>query len=239
MSTEVKHTDNTHRIQKILAHIGLASRREIESWISDGRLTISGKTIQPGCRIAWGDKVLLDGKQIKWPANKKQQSRVLLYHKPRGEICSRVDSDRPTVFAALPKPEFGRWVNVGRLDYNTSGLLIFTNDGEYANKLMHPKYGVLRTYLVKIYGDKLSTDVVTKLLQGVMLDDGMANFCSMKYMRGYGLNHWYNVTLKEGRNREVRRMFAVVNAQVNKLMRIAYGKWNLPKSLRPGEYVLV
>jgi 23S rRNA pseudouridine2605 synthase len=218
------------RLQKLLAAAGLGSRREIETWIAAGRLSVNGQPAALGMRAGPGDEILLDGKPIQLRA--ARAVRVLLYHKPVGELVTRADPEgRPTVFSRLPP---GRWIAVGRLDLNSSGLLLLTDSGELANRLMHPRYEVVREYLARVQGP---VDI-EKLRRGVPLDDGDAAFESIDALEreASGANRWYRVSLREGRNREVRRLFAAVGARVGRLRRVRYGPVELPRDLQPGEW---
>jgi 23S rRNA pseudouridine2605 synthase len=220
------------RIQKILARAGLGSRREIEQWIAAGRVSVNGAIISLGARALPGDHILVDGKPIAAP--QAEAARVLLYHKPVGELVTRSDPQgRRTVFASLPP---GRWVAVGRLDLNSSGLLLFTDSGELANRLMHPKYEVEREYAARVRGE-LSSDEIKQLLAGVLIDGKSARLESIGPDRpGEGSNRWYRVVLKEGRNREVRRLFEALGHPVSRLVRLRYGPVKLPSDLAPGRW---
>lgn len=226
------------RVQKLLADTGFASRREIDRLIQAGRVIVDGKPAVPGSRLNGDEKVFVDGKRVRLPeapARKKSLPDVLLYHKPTGEITARRDPEgRKTVFESLPRPPRGRWIAVGRLDLNTSGLLLFTNDGALANRLMHPRYEIVRHYAVRVRGD-LADGQLAALSTGIELEDGAACFERIEAMGGGRANHWYEVSLREGRNREVRRMFEAVGAVVSRLMRIAYGPIALGKLAR-GRY---
>lgn len=222
------------KIQKVLANAGIASRRKVESMISEGRITVDGKQAKIGDRITNKANVTVDGKKI--DLIPKIKRKILIYHKPEGEICSRVtEPGKPSVFDHLPELDEGRWISIGRLDVNTSGLLIFTNDGDYANYLMHPSSDIEREYKVRIYGD-VTEEIIKKLKRGVKLEDGIAKFTSIKPGSKTGKNQWFNVVLKEGRNREVRRLWESQGVKVNRLMRIRFGEYVLPRSLNPGEY---
>ncbi|MDH3370080.1 MAG: 23S rRNA pseudouridine(2605) synthase RluB [Gammaproteobacteria bacterium] len=223
----------SEKLQKVLARAGLGSRRQIERWITEGRITIDGKPATLGARVTVGQILRVDGRTV--PAHAFQtQPRILLYHKPEGEVCTRSDPQgRPTVFDKLPTLRGARWIAVGRLDYNTSGLLLFTTDGELANRLMHPSREIEREYAVRILG-KISDAMLTRLKEGVMLNDGPARFESIVDAGGTGANHWYHVTLKEGRNREVRRLWETVGAKVSRLMRVRYGPVALPPYFHAG-----
>lgn len=224
------------KLHKLLADAGLGSRREIERWIAAGKIHINGHVAQIGERVTLDDIILLEGKHV-WPpitAKNILPSTVWVYHKPIGEICSRHDpKQRPTVFEHLPKLIQQRWISIGRLDFNTSGLLLFTTDGELAQKLMHPSSRILRIYEVRVYG-QVTPESVARLLKGIRLSDGLAKFLQITHLRGEGANHWYRVALAEGRNREVRRLWESQGIQVNRLIRVAYGPISLPADLPPG-----
>lgn len=217
----------------MLAAAGLASRREVETWIEAGRVTVNGKVATLGDRATPSDVILVDGKAIARPAS--SEPRVLLYHKPVGQLVTRSDPQgRPTVFSQLPP---GRWVAVGRLDLNSSGLLLLTDSGDLANRLMHPRYGLEREYVARIRG-ALQPSEERKLLQGVTLDGIPARFESVRSDRGSeGTNRWYRVVLKEGRNREVRRLFEALGHPVSRLVRVRYGPLELPADLAPGRWI--
>lgn len=216
----------------MLAAAGLGSRREIESWIEAGRITVNGVVAKLGDRAGSGDEIAVDGKAVRLAD--KSAGRILIYNKPEGELVTRKDPEgRPTVFTRLPP---GRWVAVGRLDFNSSGLLLFTDDGELANRLMHPRYEVEREYEARVQGDLRAGDL-EKLRHGVQLEDGLAAFTRIDAAReGGGTNRWYRVALREGRNREVRRMFEAVGGRVSSLRRVRYGPVALPRDLKPGEW---
>ncbi len=224
------------KLHKILAQAGLGSRRELEEWIIAGRVSVNGLPAHVGQRIGPNDQVRVNGKPIKLRFE-RQLPRILLYHKPEGEIVSRDDPQgRATVFDKLPRIRGGRWVAVGRLDFNTSGLLIFTDSGELANRLMHPRYGLEREYAVRVIGE-LGPEQRATLLRGVQLEDGIAAFNSLQDAGGTGTNRWYRVTIGEGRNREVRRMLEAVAAPVSRLMRVRYGPIQLPPRLKRGMWM--
>lgn len=223
------------RLQKLLAEAGFGSRREIEAWIEQGRIAINTRIARLGDRALAGDEIRLDGKLIALGA--RAPVRVLAYHKPVGEMVTRNDpKGRSNVFERLPPLKDGKWVAVGRLDYNTSGLLLLTNSGELANRLMHPRYEVERDYAVRVHGT-LDDAVLAQLRRGVDLGDGPAAFESIEATGGEGSNRWYRVRLREGRNREVRRLFEAVGGRVNRLIRIRYGPIPLPRELDAGRWL--
>jgi len=225
--------DRPERLHKLLANSGLGSRREMEELIAAGRVTVNGEAAQIGQSVSPGDRVKINGKLVRL-RSADRLPRVLLYHKPEGEIVSRNDPQhRPSVFTSLPRMAAGRWVAVGRLDFNTSGLLLLTTSGDLANRLMHPRYQLLREYAVRILGD-LPDEARQRLLDGIELEDGQASFGSFQDAGGEGANRWYRVSLFEGRNREVRRMFEAVGVVVSRLIRIRYGPFVLPPGLKRG-----
>jgi 23S rRNA pseudouridine2605 synthase len=225
------------RLQKLLAAAGLGSRRSIEQWIRDGRITVSGRIAQLGDRAGPTDEVLLDGQKLNLEARAPERE-TLLYHKPLGEMTTRADPQgRPTVFERLPPPRKGRWITVGRLDVNTSGLLLFTTDGELAHRLMHPSSEIDREYLVRIRG-RPSQFALNQLLEGVTLEDGQARFDNIVQDETDGSHTTFRVVLHEGRNREVRRIWSAIGFEVSRLMRIRYGPIELPRDLRPGGWRL-
>ena len=224
------------RIQKILSRAGYGSRREIERWVEAGDILVNGQPATTGQPIDENDKVILRGQVLKLASRLKSKPQVLLYHKKVGEICSRHDPEgRPTVFDNLPKLSSGRWIQVGRLDINTDGLLLFTTDGELANRLMHPSYEIEREYAVRVLGE-VTDQIIETLSTGVMLEDGMAKFSQIKFEGGEGANSWYHVILHEGRNREVRRLWESQDLMVSRLRRIRYGDIKLDRSLRSGQF---
>ena len=226
----------TEKIQKILAHAGIASRRQIETWIQAGRITVNGKIATIGDRMTYHDKVCVDGREIKLIKSQQQKSRVLLYHKPEGELCTRHDPEgRTTIFERLPLIRNNRWICVGRLDFNTSGLLLITNDGELANRLMHPRSQIEREYAVRVRGE-VTSEIITKLKKGIKLEDGIAHFNQITDAGGSGSNHWYHVIVTEGRNRLVRRLWEGVGCTISRLIRIRFGSIYLPAGLRRGHY---
>ena len=228
----------SEKLQKVLARAGHGSRREVEAMIQAGRVSVDGKISTLGDRVevTGGTKIRLDGHVLSVMESQDTVCRVLAYYKPEGELCTRNDPEgRPTVFDRLPKMRGSRWIAVGRLDVNTSGLLLFTTDGELANRLMHPSREVEREYAVRVFG-QVDDEKIRQLSRGVQLEDGPAAFRSIKFQGGEGLNQWYNVTLTEGRNREVRRLWEAVGVQVSRLIRVRYGDLNLPKGLPRGGY---
>jgi len=221
------------RIQKVMAQAGVGSRRQIETWIKEGRITVDGKAAEIGQQITREQRFTLNGKPLR--LRNKAPTRVLILNKPEGTICSRSDPEHSeTVFKLLPRAKNDRWVLVGRLDINTSGLLLVTNNGELANRLMHPSSEIEREYAVRVLGEA-TDEQIQKLLQGIELEDGLASFLSISDSEGSGSNRWYHVVLKEGRNREVRRLWEAVGLKVSRLIRIRYGTVALPRLLR-GQY---
>ena len=224
------------RIQKVLSRGGLGSRREIERWIDEGRLKINGVLAAHGAHLKAGDYLQLNERVVHWDKFAQQATRVLIYHKPTGEIVTRHDPQgRPTVFAQMPKLETARWISVGRLDVNTSGLLLLTNNGDLANKLMHPSTEVEREYAVRILGE-VSDEKLELLKKGVPLEDGEAKFDQIYFMGGEGVNKWYHVVVSEGRNRLVRRLWEAQNVVVSRLIRVRYGPIVLPEKLRTQKF---
>ncbi len=225
----------SEKIQKVLAKQGLGSRREIEQWIRDGRVKVNGIVATLGARITLSDPVLLDNRPVLF--NKSTEDEVLLYHKPEGELCTRHDPEgRVDVFSALPPPKQGRWVLIGRLDLNTSGLLLLTTNGELAHRLMHPSYEIEREYAVRVLGTPSELQLV-QLLDGVLIDGLKAKFVTIEAMHSVGTNTWYRVVIMEGRQREVRRLWQAVGLTVSRLIRIRFGPISLPKTLDKGRLV--
>lgn len=224
----------THKLQKMLAQAGLGSRREMEELIASGQVSINGKVAGTGDRAGPDDTVRVGKRTIHLKFGERLP-RVMLYHKPEGEIVSRDDPQgRPSVFDKLPQLQSSKWISIGRLDFNTSGLLIFTTDGELANRLMHPRFEVEREYAVRIMG-RLTSEQMVQLTTGIELEDGLAKFDQLSDQGGEGSNHWYRVILKEGKNREVRRMFEAVGLMVSRLTRVRFGPINLPPRLKRGK----
>lgn len=223
------------RLQKVLADRGLGSRREIEGWIAEGRIRVNGQLAKLGDRIVPTDRVRVDGHDVR-PRRRTAERplEIIAYHKPEGELVTRRDPERrPTVFRRLPRPKDGRWIAVGRLDINTSGLILFTTDGELANRLMHPSRELEREYAVRILGE-VPPGTLERLRAGIALEDGPAHFDLVEERGGTGANRWYHVVLKEGRNREVRRLWEAAGCQVSRLIRVRYGNVELGRRLFPG-----
>ncbi len=227
----------SEKVQKLLAKAGLGSRREMEAMIEAGRVSVNGEKVTLGARATANDKIRYDGRLIHIPKEESFARRVLVYHKNVGEVCTRKDPEgRATVFDNLPSAGKGRWIAVGRLDLNTSGLLLFTNDGELANRLMHPSYEFEREYAVRVRGE-VSKESLEQLRQGVQLDDGSARFERVTFSGGEGSNQWYHATLKEGKNREVRRLWEAVGCVVSRLIRIRYGMITLSSRIKRGRWL--
>ena len=232
----------SEKLQKVLATAGLGSRRELEKWISAGRVSVNGSVAKLGDRAEPEDRILVDGRPIKIVTD--DNPRVLMYSKPEGEVSTTSDPDgRPTVFDRLPRLGRGRWIAIGRLDINTSGLLLFTNHGELANRLMHPSYEVTREYMARIHGE-VDEAMIRRLTEGVMLEDGVARFQSVKAQHARGAdeeggsrNRWFRVILAEGRTREVRRLWESQDVEVNRLKRISYGPIELPSIVRRADFI--
>ncbi|QTB99967.1 pseudouridine synthase [Alcaligenes sp. SORT26] len=223
------------KLHKVLAEAGIGSRRDMEELIVAGRVSVNGEPAHIGQRVSAEDKVRINGQLVN-RANAKRPPRVILYHKPAGEIVTHDDPEgRATVFGRLPSLKVGKWLSVGRLDLNTEGLLIFTTSGDIANRMMHPRYGAEREYAVRVLGE-LSEEQMQSLRDGVQLEDGVAKFGAIEFLGGEGSNRWYRVTIHEGRNREVRRMFEAMGVTVSRLIRTRFGDVGLPKSLRRGRW---
>lgn len=226
----------TFKLQKLLAQKGLGSRREMEVLIASGQVKLNDQTAVIGDRAGPGDIIRI-GRRVIRIHEEEELPKVLLYHKPEGEIVSRSDpQDRPSVFDKLPYLRSSKWIAIGRLDFNTSGLLIFTNDGALANRMMHPRFEMEREYAVRILGE-LTEEQMQQLTTGITLEDGEAAFTYLADQGGEGANHWYRVILKEGKNREVRRMFEAIGLTVSRLMRVRFGPINLPPRIKRGQWL--
>ena len=224
------------KLQKVLARMGLGSRREVEAWIAAGRVLVNGEQAVLGCRVDSLDQITLDGRPLKRDLNTEVVRRVIIYNKPEGEVCTRDDPEgRPTVFDRLPRLKQGRWINIGRLDINTTGLLLFTTDGELANRLMHPSWQMDREYAVRVMGE-VDEAMLERLTTGVMLEDGPARFTDIVTAGGEGINRWFHVCLLEGRNREVRRLWESQGVRVNRLKRVRFGPVFLGPELPVGRW---
>lgn len=234
-SSEYEAGPAGEKLQKVIARSGHASRRETERLIAQKRVKIGQRIAQLGDRVDGSESIFLDDKEL-FIAWEKPRQRVLIYHKPPGEICSRKDPEHPnTIFDDLPNLKIGRWISVGRLDINTAGLILLTNDGELANLLMHPSSEIVREYAVRVLGE-VTDDDIEHLKTGIELDDGPAHFDKVTYSGGQGANHWYHVTLKEGRNREIRRMWEALGVTVSRLSRVRYGSVELHRSQKQGQW---
>lgn len=227
---------DAERIQKVLANAGLGSRRQLETWIKAGRIMVNDRLAVIGERITTQDKIHLDGKPVRLNRVSPNEIKIIAYYKPAGEVCTRDDPEgRKTIYASLPTLSRGRWINIGRLDINTIGLLLLTNNGEIANHFMHPSKNIEREYAVRVLG-KATEKQLTALKTGIMLDDGEAGFADIVDAGGEGANHWYHVVITEGRNREVRRLWESQGLKVSRLMRVRYGSYQLPRKKRPGQF---
>jgi 23S rRNA pseudouridine2605 synthase len=236
MNEQTEAGPQGERLQKVLAQAGIGSRREMEEWISAGRVSVNGTVATLGMRVSEGDKVQVDGRHIRLQLQAEQTlPRILLYHKQEGEIVSRDDpKERANVFDALPKLRGQKWIAIGRLDFNTSGLLIFTTSGELANRLMHPRFEVEREYAVRVQGQMTQDQMHRMMKEGIELEDGLVRFEQLSDEGGEGFNHWYRLVLKEGRNRVVRRTFEALGLPVSRLMRVRFGMINLPPRIKRG-----
>lgn len=224
------------KLHKVLARSGIGSRREMERWIKEGRVSVNGSIATLGDRISEGDTAEVDGHPVQLIFDKQAERRVLIYNKPVGEICTRHDPEgRPTVFRHLPPLKEGRWIAIGRLDINTSGLLLFTTDGELANALMHPSAQIDREYAVRVLGN-VDEGILSRLKEGVLLEDGMARFTDVQFFDGEGANKWFHCVVMEGRNREVRRLWESQEIQVNRLKRVRFGPIFLPSDVKSGTW---
>ena len=237
MSETEEYSPAGEKLQKVLARMGLASRREIESWITAGRVKVNGNDASLGQRVDLHDAISVDGRLLRREEATETVRRVLIYNKPDGEICTRDDPEgRPTVFDRLPRPKDGRWINIGRLDINTTGLLMFTTDGELANRLMHPSYQMDREYAVRVRGE-VDEEMIERLKTGVMLEDGPAKFTDIQEAPGgEGFNHWYHCVVMEGRNREVRRLWESQGLVVSRLKRVRFGPVFMTSDLPMGRW---
>jgi 23S rRNA pseudouridine2605 synthase len=232
----VSDTPSNEKLQKVLARAGYGSRRELEDWITAGRITVNNQVAKLGDRVSEKDRITVDGDPVRKTRLSERRSRVLIYHKPVGEVCTRSDPEgRDTIFNHLPVLTSGRWITIGRLDLNTSGLLLITTDGDLANRMMHPSHQVEREYAVRVMGE-VTAEILKNLKEGVELDDGPAHFDMIASGGGDGANSWYHVILREGRNREVRRLWESQGIQVSRLMRVRYGLISLPRGQRPGRW---
>lgn len=228
----------SEKLQKIMAQSGLASRREAERWIAQGRVQVNQSVASIGDRVTSSDLIMVDGKRLKWPNLVRQ---IIMYHKPIGLVCSHSDEKgRDTIFSQIPDCESGKWVYIGRLDINSSGLLLLTNDGQWANHLMHPRYHLEREYLVRI-DETLSSESLFRLKAGIELDDGLARVKRIRPMKKSmeGRNTWYRVVLMQGRYRVVRRLFSALDRRVSRLIRVRFGDLSLPRQLAPGQFMSV
>lgn len=224
------------KLQKVLARSGYGSRREMERWIGEGRFSINSVKAKLGDRVSRKDSVELDGRIIELVSEADNPRRVLIYNKPVGEVSTRHDPEgRPTVYDHLPPLKNARWVAIGRLDINTSGLLIFTSDGELANKMMHPSANIDREYAVRVLGN-IDEEMIERLKEGVLLDDGMAKFSDVQFFDGDGANKWYHCVVMEGRNREVRRLWESQGIKVSRLKRVRYGTIFMPSDVKIGTW---
>lgn len=225
------------KLQKVLARLGVASRRDSEQWIKDGRIKVNGLVAHLGMRVTRRDSISVDGEAVKQDKETATLRRVILYNKPEGEVCTRRDPEgRPTVFERLPRLKAGRWINIGRLDINTTGLLIFTTDGELANRMMHPSNNMDREYAVRVRGE-VTEEMIENLLKGVVLEDGPARFTDIQVApEGDGLNRWYHCVVMEGRNREVRRLWESQGVVVSRLKRVRFGPVFLTSALSVGRW---
>lgn len=226
----------TEKLQKVLARAGFGSRREIETWIEKGRIKVNGKTATLGDRVDDEDKIVVDGKKLAPQKKIREERRVLLYNKPESEVSTRKDPEgRKTVFDKLPPLKHGRWVAIGRLDINTSGLLLFTTDGELANKLMHPSSQIEREYAVRVLGD-VTPEMVQAMHKGLVIDGHLCRFTDVQHYGGEGVNQWYHVVLLEGRNREVRKLWESQGLKVSRLKRVRFGPLLIPSTISRGRF---
>ncbi len=233
--TESRPSGATEKLQKVLARAGLGSRRELEGWIAEGRVTVNGVPATLGDRVGADDRVAVDGRPLA-AGSSAPRCRVLLYNKPEDEICTRRDpGGRPTVYDRLPPLRRGRWVSVGRLDINTAGLLLFTTDGELANRLAHPAARIEREYAVRVMG-RVTPAMIDRLREGVAMDGHWSRFSDVRRHGGEGVNQWYHVVIVGGRNREVRRLWESQGLKVSRLKRVRFGELLIPSAVRRGRY---
>ena len=226
----------SEKLQKVLARAGLGSRRTLEEWIRVGRVRINGRLATLGDRVEPEDRILVDGEKIRVEKRNKPRCRVLLYNKPENEVCTRSDPEgRPTVFDRLPPLRNGRWISVGRLDLNSSGLLLFTNDGELAHRLMHSSGGIDREYAVRVLGE-VTDEMLRRMRQGVDVDGHQCRFSDIRFFGGEGANQWYHVVLMEGRNRQVRKIWQSQGVKVSRLKRVRFGPVFIPSSVSAGKF---
>lgn len=231
------NSQHTEKLQKVLAREALGSRRELERWIADGRISVNGRIAKLGDRVSLTDLIHVDGRLIPIASDDHSPPRVLLYHKPAGEICTRHDDEgRPTVFVALPLISSGRWISVGRLDLNTAGILLFTNDGALANQLMHPSRAIEHEYAVRVLGE-VSDENLSNVMRGVPLEDGIGRFDRLIDAGGQGANHWYHVVLTESRHRLIRRLWESQGITVSRLIHIRLGPILLPRELKESQWM--
>jgi 23S rRNA pseudouridine2605 synthase len=230
-------TSNSEKLQKILARAGFGSRRSVEPLIAEGLVKVNGRVAKLGDRATEDDRIMVKDRLVKESRLEKQPTKVILYNKPEGRICTRSDEKgRDTIFEQLPRIFNGRWISIGRLDLNTSGLMILTNNGELANRMMHPSYEMEREYTVRVFGE-VTDDTIKKMLKGITLEDGVARFTNIQKMKqaDEGQNKWFKVTLKQGKYREVRRIWESQGHPVSRLHRMRYGLFTIPKNLRKGK----
>ena len=226
----------SQKLQKVLARAGFGSRREIEVWIGKGRVKVNGRIAVIGDRVEDTDKIIVDGKKLVPPSRHRKDRRILLYNKPENEICTRKDPEgRPTVFDKLPVVKRGRWISIGRLDINTSGLLLFTSDGELANKLAHPSSQIEREYAVRVMG-QVTSDMVQRMHKGLLIDGHLCRFTDIQYFAGKGVNRWYHVVTMDGRNREVRKLWESQGLKVSRLKRVRFGPIFIPSAVKRGQF---
>lgn len=236
--SEIKDTQapRGEKIQKVLAREGLGSRRQIEGWLAAGRIEVNGQPAQLGDRVTRKDQLVVDGQPVALSSAAEQVAEIIVYHKPPGQLVTRSDpKGRPTVFSHLPALTRGRWIAIGRLDYQTAGLLLLTTDGALANQLMHPSGHMAREYAVRVFGE-VTQPMLAQLVRGQQFEDGFARFEEVVDSGGTGINHWYHVAIMSGQNRIVRRLWESVGVQVSRLKRVRFGPIFLPKRLAPGAY---